>query len=62
MQLMFVYIAVLIAAEGVAVGLGQIVELYYPSLSLIAFMAFFMVMLWVAWVIAVRLTRGRATA
>jgi hypothetical protein len=56
---MFVYAAVLLAAEAVAVGLGEIVETYYPSASLIAFMVMFMVMLWVAWIIAVRLTAVR---
>jgi len=56
MQLMFVYLGVLIIAEAIAVGLGEIVEIYYPSASLIAFMALFLAMLWVAWLIAVRLT------
>jgi len=62
MQLMFVYVAVLIVAEAVAVGLGEIVELYYPNASLIAFMALFLIMLWVAWIVAVRLTRRRSDA
>jgi hypothetical protein len=61
MQLMFVYTAILIVAEAVAVGLGEIVEIYYPSASLIAFMALFLAMLWVAWIIAVRLTTPRST-
>jgi hypothetical protein len=60
MQLMFVYTAILIVAEAVAVGLGEIVEIYYPSASLIAFMALFLAMLWVAWIIAVRLTIPRS--
>jgi hypothetical protein len=59
MQLIFVYAAILIVAEGVAIGLGEIVELYYPSASLIAFMALFLIMLWAAWIVAVRLTRER---
>lgn len=59
MQLMFVYAVVLVASEAVAVGLGEIVEIYFPSVSLIAFMAFFLSMLWVAWIIAVRLTSAR---
>lgn len=57
MQLMFVYAVVLIVSE--AVGLGEVVEIYFPSVSLIAFMAFFLAMLWVAWIIAVRLTAPR---
>jgi hypothetical protein len=59
MQLIFVYAAILIVAEGMAIGLGEIVELYYPSASLIAFMALFLIMLWAAWIVAVRLTRER---
>jgi hypothetical protein len=59
MQLIFVYAAILIVAEAVAIGLGEIVELYYPSASLIAFMALFLIMLWAAWIVAVRLTRER---
>lgn len=60
MRLILVYIAILVVAEAIAVGLGQVVEIYYPSMSLIVFMAFFMTMLWLAWIIAVRLTRNWA--
>lgn len=59
MQLMFVYIAVLAVAEAAAVGLGEIVEIYYPGASLIAFMALFLVALWAAWIVAVWLTAPR---
>jgi uncharacterized membrane protein YdbT with pleckstrin-like domain len=59
MQLMFVYAVTLVVAEAVAVALGEIVELYYPSASLIVFMALFLAMLWVAWIIALRLTNPR---
>lgn len=59
MQLMFVYAVTLIIAEAIAVGIGEIVEIYFPSASLIAFMAMFLAMLWVAWIIAVRLTNPR---
>lgn len=59
MQLMFVYAIVLVVAEAIAVGLGEIVEIYFPSVSLLAFMALFFVMLWAAWIIAVRLTAPR---
>lgn len=60
MQLMFVYAIVLVVAEAIAVGLGEVVEIYFPGASLLAFMALFFVMLWAAWIIAVRLTAPRS--
>ena len=47
-----------LAAAGIAtaIGLGEIVEVTYPSASLLAFMGLFFVMLWLAWVAAVRVT------
>ena len=56
MKLIVVYAILAAAGIATAIGLGEIVEVTYPSASLLAFMGFFFIMLWVAWVAAVRVT------
>ena len=56
MKLMVVYVFFAAIGEAMAVGLGEIVELTYPSASLLTFLGLFFVMLWAAWVVAVRVT------
>lgn len=49
MKLLAVYSVLVAVGEAVAVGLGELVELTYPSASLLAFLGLFFLMLWVAW-------------
>jgi hypothetical protein len=58
MKLIVVYAILAALGVAVAIGLGEIVEVTYPSASLLAFMGLFFVMLGVAWVAAVRVTGG----
>jgi uncharacterized membrane protein YdbT with pleckstrin-like domain len=59
MQLLLVYTVIVVIAEAIAAGLGELVELMFPSISLIVFMALFLAALWVAWLLSVRLTEPR---
>jgi hypothetical protein len=56
MKLIVVYAILAAAGIAAAIGLGEIVEVTYPSASLLAFMGLFFVSLGVAWVAAVRVT------
>ena len=56
MKLLVVYSVLVALGEALAVGVGEIVELTYPSASLLSFLAMFFAMLGVAWIAALRLT------
>jgi|EndMetStandDraft_4_1072995.scaffolds.fasta_scaffold249671_1 hypothetical protein len=58
MKLLVVYALLVTMGEAAAIGIGELVELSYPSASLLTFLALFFVMLWVAWRAALRLTGG----
>ena len=58
MKLLVVYALLATMGEAAAIGIGELVELSYPSASLLTFLALFFVMLWVAWRAALRLTGG----
>jgi hypothetical protein len=58
MKLLAVYAILVAVGEGVAVGLGELIELTYPSASLLGFLGLFFRMLWVAWRGALLVTRG----
>lgn len=55
MKLLAIYAILVVFGEAAAVGIGELVELSYPSASLLAFLGAFFVMLWVAWRAALRL-------
>jgi uncharacterized membrane protein YdbT with pleckstrin-like domain len=59
MQLLLVYTVIVVIAEAIAAGLGELVELVFPSVSLIVFMVLFLAALWGAWLLSVRLTEPR---
>jgi len=56
MLLLVVYVALMIAGDIAAYLIGLLIERAAPSASLPAFLAMYFVFLWIAWVIAVRIT------
>jgi len=60
MSLLIVYVGLVIAGDVVAYLLGLVIEREVPAASLPAFLAMYFLFLWVAWVIAVRITQPKA--
>ena len=60
MSLLIVYVALMIAGDFLAYLIGLVIEREAPAASLPAFLAMYFLFLWVAWVIAVRITQPRA--
>jgi hypothetical protein len=60
MSVLIVYVALMIAGDFVAYLIGLAIEREAPAASLPAFLAMYFLFLWVAWVIAVRITQPRA--
>ena len=60
MSLLVVYVVLMITGDFVAYLIGLVIERNAPSASLPAFLAMYFLFLWVAWVIAVRITQPRA--
>jgi hypothetical protein len=59
MSLLIVYVALVIMGDFVAYFIGLVIERNLPVASLPAFLAMYFLLLWVAWVIAVRVTQPR---
>jgi hypothetical protein len=62
MALLAVYLALVIIGDIAAYWIGLAIERALPAASLPAFLALYFVFLWVAWVIAVRVTAPRTEA
>jgi hypothetical protein len=62
MSLLIVYVVLVITGDLVAYALGLVIERTLPAASLPSFLAMYFLFLWVAWVIAVRITQPRARA
>jgi hypothetical protein len=60
MILLLVYLLIVIVGNVVAYALGLVIERYAPAASLPAFLAMYFILLWLGWVIAVRVTQPRA--
>lgn len=60
MSLLIVYVALVIVGDFVAYFIGLAVERSLPVASLAVFLAMYFLLLWVAWMIAVRITQPRA--
>ena len=58
MKLLVVYVILVCIGGAAAMGIGEAVELAYPSASLLSFLGAFFLMLGLTWVGAVRLTGG----
>ena len=62
MSLLIVYLALMIAGDLVAYLIGLVIEREFPAASLPAFLALYFLFLWIAWIIAVRVTAPRKAA
>jgi hypothetical protein len=60
MALLAVYVALMIIGDVVAYFIGLGIERTFPVASLPAFLAMYFVFLWIAWLIAVRVTAPKA--
>ena len=60
MSLLIVYVVLMITGDFVAYLIGLVIERTVPAASLPAFLAMYFLFLWVAWIIAVRITQPRA--
>jgi hypothetical protein len=56
MWIMVVYILIVVVAEFVVIVIGLVLDRIYPALSLTVSLSLFFVVLWLAWVVAVRVT------
>ena len=57
MQLIFYYVGFMAAGDIADYLIGLVVERLWPQASLVIFLALYFVFLWVAWLLAVRITR-----
>ena len=57
MQLMFYYVGFMAAGDVADYLIGLVVERLWPQASLVVFLALYFVFLWLAWLLAVRVTR-----
>jgi hypothetical protein len=62
MSLLAVYLALMITGDVIAYLIGLVIERTVPAASLPAFLAMYFLFLWIAWVIAVRITEPRKSA
>jgi hypothetical protein len=51
-----VFIAFVVLGDGVAIGIASVVERFSPSASLLVFLGLFVIVFWLAWLLAVRVT------
>jgi hypothetical protein len=59
MSLLAVYIGLMIVGDLIAYLIGLVIERTVPGASLPAFLAMYFAFLWLAWVLAVRITAPR---
>jgi hypothetical protein len=62
MSLLVVYVGLMIAGDFIAYLIGLVVERTMPGASLAVFLAMYFLFLWVAWVLAVRITEPTKAA
>jgi hypothetical protein len=62
MKLIVYYIALLLMGEVVAVLLCLWIETIWPAVSMPLFIALYFLVLWVAWIVAVRVTEPAPAA
>ena len=59
MQLIFYYVGFMVAGDVADYLIGLVVERVWPQASLVIFLALYFVFLWIAWLLAVRITRPK---
>lgn len=62
MWLLIAYVGLTLVGNAIIYFLGLIVERMWPVASLPVFLLMFFVMLWAAWLVAVKLTEPKAVA
>jgi hypothetical protein len=60
--LLVVYIGLVVLGDVGAYFIGLSIERYWPQLSLAAFLFLYFAFLWVAWILAVKITAPRTPA
>ena len=61
MWLLIVYIGLVLVGDAIDYVIGLAVErMWGPQASLVVFLALYFIFLWVAWVVAVKITEPRA--
>ena len=60
MSLLIVYIALVMAGDFIGYFVGLAIEQTFPAASLPTFLAMYFLLLWIVWLIAVRITQPRA--
>ena len=60
MQLIVYYVAFMVAGDFVDYFIGLVVERVWPQASLLTFLLLYFVSLWVAWLLAVKMTEPKA--
>jgi hypothetical protein len=58
--LIFYYVGFMVAGDVVDYLIGLVVERVWPQASLLTFLALYFVSLWVAWLLAVKVTEPKA--
>ena len=62
MYLLLVYVGLVIVGDVIAYFIGLAIERMAPGASLLSFLGIYFLFLYLAWVIAVRITRPRTEA
>src|SRR5262245_57253889 len=61
MWILTIYVLIVLVMELIVVGVGLALDRIYPSLSLTISLSLFFAVLWLAWVLAVRVTQPKDT-
>ena len=59
MWIMVIYVLIVLVSESVVVGIGLVLDRVYRVASLPVSLSLFFIVLWLGWVLAVRLTEPR---
>lgn len=62
MQLIVYYVGFMVAGDVLDYLIGLVVERVWPQASLLIFLLLYFVFLWVAWLLAVKLTEPKAAS
>jgi len=61
-QLIFYYVGFMVAGDVLDYLIGLVVERVWPQASLLIFLLLYFIFLWVAWLVAVKLTEPKAAS
>jgi hypothetical protein len=60
-QLIFYYVGFMVAGDFADYLIGLVVERIWPQASLVIFLALYFVFLWIAWLLAVKVTEPKVS-